>query len=1261
MKKKNHKGWLSTLLATVLAVSLFAGIPSGSMESVQAATALNNPRTDSDGVVTYDCVYFGNYWQEDTNGDGEADKQDAKQPIKWRVLSVDGNDAFLIADKNLDMQRYNTFDTSVTWETCTMRSWLNGYDSSRNSYGTDYSGNGASFIGNAFTADEQNAIFNTTLENADNSYYGTDGGNATTDKVFLLSEEDIANPAYGFSNYELKNGNGASVGKIEGYSIYDYAKLRYNTGFAKGSDTASGYTYTSSIGTGYWWLRSPGYDSNYAMCVYDNGGVNQLGRNVHYSNRAVCPALHLNLSSSNRWSYAGTVSTDGSSTGGENPPGGGGEEPSGTETALVLSEESIEVVKGEEAYVSVVISNPNRDTLTEQVKKIRYESADDSIADVHNSGLYTDPAEGVTSVKRGFRIDGVAFGETDITFSSPDGHSVACHVTVIPSDKPVSKADGWYEGTLEAMDKENRILTIDRELYKVDEYFEMEEAAILLNNMEAPYINYQIDNDAVYCIELHPEAEFVEAIYHADFLLENEYSSPEETLYAQTPSEILFRESLNTGVANGAAAWKALTAVMDAAGDGGKLVDYDYTQKDMYMALILSAMECSMKAEIVDKLNASAIKDTNALVKTVNGGLKNAELIGAAGEWNALPSDKKTEIYNEVCKNYEKTAFAKSAKHFSNLKKMLDYADSVEDYVEKCVSYYYMHELSESSKAMLQEMYNQCPAEETELREAFKECLDIMNDSDEEFCSRIATNTFKAVGTELLKSGVSYYWKEVVKNTIYVKNPYLLALKEAYSMGKYVTNVLFNTDSMTEKYFIMAASVTMDSVARSAYKVLKERYQKDKTVENAEAYISAVDVTFNVLIRDCEAAYDYADSGDKAAVSQMLKVFGSKGNEELKNSIHGIQTSYKSSKHSAQTLWVSPLEHTYPAMFSQYEHLLTGNRQKGKEYDIHCPVDVYVYDGEELVASVVDNVPVSKGDITAAAYGNAKSFYFSKDSDYHFVYVGNGTGTMNIDIREYDEGKELRKVSFADVPLAEGTTYTSDDGNEYNIPDYYAIQKEQGDTITPDADTLQQAGADIPDAGSAKEEDTGSTEAEKTEGTEQIPVSAVQISAISKKIAAGKTVQLSVSVAPENATNKTLAWTSSNSKYATVDTNGRVSLKKKGAGKTVTITATAQDGSNIKAAYKIKIMKHAVKSIRLKVKSTSVKAGKSITVKPTIKTTGKNANKALQWTSGNTKYATVSKKGKVKTKKAGKGKTVKITAVSTDGSGKKASIKIKIK
>ncbi len=172
----------------------------------------------------------------------------------------------------------------------------------------------------------------------------------------------------------------------------------------------------------------------------------------------------------------------------------------------------------------------------------------------------------------------------------------------------------------------------------------------------------------------------------------------------------------------------------------------------------------------------------------------------------------------------------------------------------------------------------------------------------------------------------------------------------------------------------------------------------------------------------------------------------------------------------------------------------------------------------------------------------------------------------------------------------------------------------------------------------------------------------ITTSPLYKKAALGKSVWLKAKVTPDNANNKAVKWTSSNKKYAKVNSKGKVTITKSKAyaGKTVKITAQAADGSGRKAVYKIKIMKDSVRKITLKAEK-SVKAGKKMTIKATVKTTGKKANKKLVWTTSSKKYATVNSKGVVTTKKAGKGKTVEIMAQTTDGSRKRESVKIKIK
>ncbi len=175
-------------------------------------------------------------------------------------------------------------------------------------------------------------------------------------------------------------------------------------------------------------------------------------------------------------------------------------------------------------------------------------------------------------------------------------------------------------------------------------------------------------------------------------------------------------------------------------------------------------------------------------------------------------------------------------------------------------------------------------------------------------------------------------------------------------------------------------------------------------------------------------------------------------------------------------------------------------------------------------------------------------------------------------------------------------------------------------------------------------------------------VKKITLKSSGKAIAAGKKATVAATVATTGKTaNKTLKWSSSNTKYASVSSKGLVTTKKAGAGKTVTITAAATDGSGKKASVQIKIVKDSVKKITLKCSKKTVAAGKKATIKAKVTTTGKTASKSLAWSTSNKKYATVNSKGVVTTKKAGKGKTVTIKAVSTDGTNKKASVKIKIK
>ena len=313
----------------LVAASCCSSVPTHAAEKA-AEPALSNPRMNMlNGVSTWDCVYFGNYWQNDTNGDGTADKNDKKEPVKWRVLSVDGDDAFLLADCNLDCRPYDLkADENTTWETCTLRSWLNGYGSNSNHCGEDYSLD--NFIDAAFDQTEQSAIRVSKVANSiDKEYYSVsqDNGRDTEDRVYLLSIDEARTQSYGFS--PVSNSIGDTTRSAPSTAYTERLAAESKDYVINGNPD---FDYPAL----YWWLRSIGSlqtDSKNESYIYPSAISDSIGVfafNYGGSSQNCRPALHLDLSAAaNLYSYAGTVSSNGESTGGE-PTGFPAEDPEET-------------------------------------------------------------------------------------------------------------------------------------------------------------------------------------------------------------------------------------------------------------------------------------------------------------------------------------------------------------------------------------------------------------------------------------------------------------------------------------------------------------------------------------------------------------------------------------------------------------------------------------------------------------------------------------------------------------------------------------------------------------------------------------------------------------------------------------------------------------------------------------------------------------------------------------------------------------------
>ena len=196
-------------------------------------------------------VTYGTYEQDNNLDNGQ-------EPIEWLVLNYDeaAQEVWLISRYGLDAWLYHYDTPYPTWADSEIREWLNG-----------------DFMKAAFTTDEQTAIVKTNISTPD--YKRMDGGLDTTDHIFLLSRQE--------ANQLFPNANARKTTPTE-YAVARGA-LQYNED--------NKVYLLNDIGCCTWWLRSPGYDEEYATYVYYDGGLRRLM--VFNETVAIRPAFKLNL------------------------------------------------------------------------------------------------------------------------------------------------------------------------------------------------------------------------------------------------------------------------------------------------------------------------------------------------------------------------------------------------------------------------------------------------------------------------------------------------------------------------------------------------------------------------------------------------------------------------------------------------------------------------------------------------------------------------------------------------------------------------------------------------------------------------------------------------------------------------------------------------------------------------------------------------------------------------------------------------------
>ena len=191
-----------------------------------------------------DEVKFGACEQDNNPSNG-------KEEIEWEVLDKKDNQILIISKKVLDAQEYWDSFEDTDWGKSEVRKWLN-----------------ESFMQNAFSQYHQSLIMDTSVTADKNPYYQTNTGAASTDKIYLLSMEEVQKY---FPDTESRICQPTVYAKVKGV-------------FMKNLNT-------------WWWLRTVGKDKKHMTAIYTDGEIRNEGYRVYVKDGGVRPVIWLDLSS----------------------------------------------------------------------------------------------------------------------------------------------------------------------------------------------------------------------------------------------------------------------------------------------------------------------------------------------------------------------------------------------------------------------------------------------------------------------------------------------------------------------------------------------------------------------------------------------------------------------------------------------------------------------------------------------------------------------------------------------------------------------------------------------------------------------------------------------------------------------------------------------------------------------------------------------------------------------------------------------------
>ncbi len=352
-----------------------------------------------------------------------------------------------------------------------------------------------------------------------------------------------------------------------------------------------------------------------------------------------------------------------------------------------------------------------------------------------------------------------------------------------------------------------------------------------------------------------------------------------------------------------------------------EILDGAVDQKGYYTAIILSVFKAEMKScyfieSMVNKVESAVNKYLSNLKKWAEEADTIERLpISKNQILTTIPVEQQKMIQENLSKEFKKNhpILNDASTVAEGVAEVFKAAKTLGEAVLLMESYICLTEISENMKAVLTEMYNQCPIENVFMKSALLESASAAQNLKAALGS-VVTNTMEKGLASGLGTLIDEGWKKIIES-----NPYAAAFKVGADVGAWlgdtICSILFSTDKTVEQYEKMKCLDEFTALLRDVSKKMGSAYLSNKSTELSENYFASIEVLFSAANLSCKFAEDYGKILYEESALGWVAI--SEANyQSYINSVKSIERDFKEQEGNLFNCYLAELEEDYPDIYA---------------------------------------------------------------------------------------------------------------------------------------------------------------------------------------------------------------------------------------------------------------------------------------------------------------------------------------------------------